>query len=92
VGCLNAWMRVALSSVYEESGLPLTDRSVRVSAPYDSAVPSDALGGLTGPLRDVDQLMAANKTVGGLEPGRRYDVEGLNRAAVLMLCPHFEGY
>lgn len=36
--------------------------------------------------------MAAHETVGGLEPGRRYDVEGLNRAAVLMLCAHFEGY
>ena len=36
--------------------------------------------------------MAAHETVGGLEPGRRYDVEGLNRAAVLMLCAHLEGY
>lgn len=53
---------------------------------------SDALHGLTVRLRDVDQLMAAHETVGGLEPGRRYDVEGLNRAAVLMLCAHFEGY
>jgi hypothetical protein len=55
-------------------------------------VASNALTGLTVRLRDVDQLMAAHTTVGGLEPGRRYDVEGLNRAAILMLCAHFEGY
>jgi hypothetical protein len=36
--------------------------------------------------------MAAHTTVGGLDPGRRYDVEGLNRAAVVMLCGHLEGY
>lgn len=53
---------------------------------------SSALEALTTRLRDVDQLMAAHETVGGLEPGRRYDVEGLNRAAVLMLSAHFEGY
>lgn len=55
-------------------------------------MPSNARLALDTRLRDVDQLMAAHETVGGLEPGRRYDVEGLNRAAVLMLCAHFEGY
>lgn len=55
-------------------------------------MPSGALAALNDRLRDVDQLMAAHETVGGLEPGRRYDVEGLNRAAVLMLCAHLEGY
>jgi HEPN superfamily RiboL-PSP-like protein len=55
-------------------------------------MPSEALGALTERLRDVDQLMKAHEAVGGLEPGRRYDVEGLNRAAVLMLCAHLEGY
>jgi hypothetical protein len=39
-------------------------------------MPSNALIGLTERLRDVDPLMAAHETVGGLEPGRRYDVEG----------------
>src|SRR5438067_1514089 len=55
-------------------------------------MPSQALAGLTERLSDVDQLMKAHEAVGGLEPGRRYDVEGLNRATVLMLCAHFEGY
>jgi HEPN superfamily RiboL-PSP-like protein len=55
-------------------------------------MPSEALGALTERLSDVDQLMKAHEAVGGLEPGRRYDVEGLNRAAVLMLCAHLEGY
>jgi hypothetical protein len=36
--------------------------------------------------------MAAHAAVGGLDPGRRFEVEGLNRAAVLMLSAHFEGY
>lgn len=55
-------------------------------------MPSDALTQLTHRLRDLDQLMSAHAAVGGLEPGRRFDVEGLNRAAVLMLSAHFEGY
>jgi RiboL-PSP-HEPN len=55
-------------------------------------MPSDARTGLTTRLSDVDQLMAAHRTIGGLEAGRRYDVEGLNRAAIVMLCAHFEGY
>ena len=36
--------------------------------------------------------MAAHRAAGGVDPGRRYDVEGLNRAAILMLCAHLEGY
>jgi hypothetical protein len=55
-------------------------------------MPSQALVGLTSRLTDVDELMKAHAAVGGVEPGRRYDVEGLNRAAVLLLSAHFEGY
>jgi hypothetical protein len=36
--------------------------------------------------------MNAHGAVGGPARGRRYEVEGINRAAVLMLCAHFEGY
>jgi hypothetical protein len=43
-------------------------------------------------LTDVDQLMAAHAAVGGTQPGRRFDVEALNRASVLLLCAHFEGF
>jgi hypothetical protein len=53
---------------------------------------SQALVGLTRRLKDIDELMKAHEAVGGVEPGRRYNVEGLNRAAVLLLCAHLEGY
>lgn len=55
-------------------------------------MPSEAHRALKDRLRDVDQLMKAHEAVGGPEAGRRNYVEGLNRAAVLMLCAHFEGY
>lgn len=53
---------------------------------------SQALAALTDRLRDVDQLLDAHRVVGGDNRGRRFDLEGLNRAAVLMLSAHFEGY
>jgi hypothetical protein len=55
-------------------------------------MPSKSLAALTGRLKDVDQLMAAHRAVAGKKRGRKYEVEGLNRAAVLMLTSHFEGY
>jgi hypothetical protein len=55
-------------------------------------MPSQALTSLTDRLTDVDQLMTAHAAVGGTQRGRRFEVEGLNRAAVLMLSAHFEGY
>ena len=55
-------------------------------------MPSKALEGLTDRLRDVDQLMAAHRAAGGDKRGRRFELEGVNRAAVLMLSAHFEGY
>lgn len=36
--------------------------------------------------------MAAHQAVGGPNRGRRFEVVGLNRAAVVMLAAHFEGY
>lgn len=55
-------------------------------------MPSDALKALADRLKDVDQLMNAQAAVAGPKRGRKFEVEGLNRAAVLMLCSHFEGY
>jgi hypothetical protein len=43
-------------------------------------------------LRDLDQLMAAHTAVAGPKRGRKFEVEALNRAAILLLCSHFEGY
>lgn len=53
---------------------------------------SASLKALTDRLKDVDQLMAAHRAVAGKKRGRKFEVEGLNRAAVLMLSSHFEGY
>lgn len=55
-------------------------------------MPSQALTALTDRLKDVDQLMEAHRAVGGNQRGRRFEVEGVNRAAILMLSAHFEGY
>lgn len=36
--------------------------------------------------------MAAHAAIAGPQPGRKYEVLGINRAAILMLSAHFEGY
>jgi hypothetical protein len=48
-------------------------------------MPSKAYAGPATRLTDVDQLMNAHTAVAGGKRGRKYEVEGLNRAAVLML-------
>jgi len=53
---------------------------------------STAYDALSSRLDDIDQLMAAHGAVGGVERGRRFEVEALNRAAVLLLSAHLEGY
>jgi hypothetical protein len=55
-------------------------------------MPSSAHEALSVRLQDIDQLMAAHAAVGGPERGRRFDVEALNRASVLLLSAHLEGY
>ena len=55
-------------------------------------MPSQALDSLNDRLTDVDQLMAAHTAIAGSKPGRKYEVLGINRAAILMLSAHFEGY
>jgi hypothetical protein len=55
-------------------------------------MPSRALAGLSDRLRDIDELMAAHAARAGTLRGRRYDVAALNRASVLLLSAHLEGY
>jgi hypothetical protein len=43
-------------------------------------------------LTDIDDLMEAHSAVGGPSRGGRRRLHGVNRAAVLMLCAHLEGY
>ena len=55
-------------------------------------MPSKALSGLTHRLVDVDEILKAHAAVAGAEPGRKRNVGALNRASVLLLNAHFEGY
>jgi RiboL-PSP-HEPN len=55
-------------------------------------LPSKSHESLTTRLADVDQLMNAHTALAGPKPGRKYEVVGINRAAVLMLSAHFEGF
>lgn len=55
-------------------------------------MPSKAHAALSHRLKDVDQLMDAHSKVGGDQPGRRYALEALNRASILLLSAHLEGY
>jgi hypothetical protein len=43
-------------------------------------------------LRDIDDLMEAHSAVGGPRRGVRRGLYGVNRAAVLIMCAHLEGY
>jgi hypothetical protein len=53
---------------------------------------SNALAALSTRLEDIGQLMAAHAAVGGTNRGRRFYVDALNRASVLLLSGHLEGY
>jgi hypothetical protein len=55
------------------------------------APPSPVFESLQTRLADVDDLMNAHVSIGG-KAGRPRGVEGLNRAAIVMLCAHLEGY
>ncbi len=55
-------------------------------------MPSQALESLTTRLVDIDQLFIAHAAVAGSGPGKKGGVIALNRAGVLLLNAHFEGY
>lgn len=57
-------------------------------------MPSRSLHALADRLRDVDELMEAHAHVGAAHaPGDPdYELDGMNRASILMLSAHFEGY
>lgn len=56
------------------------------------AMPSQAYQRLSTRLVDIDQLIDAHKLVGGAERGRRWRTIALNRAAVVLLVAHLEGF
>lgn len=55
-------------------------------------MPSKALENLAGRLNDIDQLLKAHKAVAGGKVGRAYEVAALNRAGVVLLSAHLEGF
>jgi hypothetical protein len=58
-------------------------------------VASLAHAALSDRLKDVDDLLGAHAAVTAAHtanPGRRYNVMGVNRGAVLLLSAHLEGY
>jgi hypothetical protein len=52
----------------------------------------DALGDLADRLGDLLQLAKAHRTSGGTRAGRRYGLDALNRAGLVMLTGHFQGF
>jgi len=56
---------------------------------------STAYTALADRLKDLDDLLGAHNAVTAAHaatPGRRYNVMGLNRGAILLLSAHLEGY
>lgn len=55
-------------------------------------MPSLALERLSDRLRDIDDLLAAHQVRGGRGRGRRWNVEALNRSAIVLCAAHLEGF
>jgi hypothetical protein len=55
-------------------------------------MPSSALNNLDARLKDISQLMAGHAELAGKTRGRKYEVEALNRASVVLLAAHLEGF
>jgi hypothetical protein len=55
-------------------------------------MPSKAYASLAGRLADINELMKAHRAVGGKQVGRRFQVVALNRAGVVLLSAHLEGF
>lgn len=56
-------------------------------------MPSESLDLLNTRLEDIDQIKAAHDAAaGGRRVGRRWNTESLNRAAIVLLASHFEGF
>lgn len=53
---------------------------------------SQAFSDLSERLKDIDQVMAAHSAKAGGKAGRKYEVEALNRAGVVLLTAHLEGF
>ncbi|MCK5172427.1 MAG: hypothetical protein KAR47_03500 [Planctomycetes bacterium] len=43
-------------------------------------------------IKDIDRLMELHKQQGGTSPGRRYDLEVLNKSAIVLITSYWEAY
>lgn len=59
------------------------------SAPFDSA---DHINRLESNVADVKRLLSIHEGLGGNAPGRRFDLEVLNKSAVVLLVACWEAY
>lgn len=55
-------------------------------------MPSKALQSLTTRLNDIAELLKAHRKVSGDKVGRKYEVAALNRAGLVLLSAHLEGF
>ncbi|KRG50799.1 hypothetical protein ARC63_00020 [Stenotrophomonas geniculata ATCC 19374 = JCM 13324] len=55
-------------------------------------MPSQARIAFDKNLQDVENLLTLHATVGGAKPGRRYDLEVLNKSAIVLLTSFWEAY
>lgn len=55
-------------------------------------MPSRSLRRLQTRLRDVDQLLHSHTIIGGTGRGRRWNLESLNRAGLVLCTAHLEGF
>ncbi len=53
---------------------------------------SKALANFRGNRADVDRLMEVHGEISGDSPGRKYQVEVLNKSAVVLLCASWEAF
>jgi hypothetical protein len=55
-------------------------------------MPSDARSSFDENLKDVERLMELHEQAGGTGPGRRHNLEVLNKSAVVLITAYWEAY
>ncbi|MBV7597132.1 MAE_28990/MAE_18760 family HEPN-like nuclease [Aeromonas sp. sia0103] len=55
-------------------------------------MPSKARKALSENLNDIDKLLELHASEGGNGRGRRYDLEVLNKSAIVLICSYWEAY
>jgi len=56
------------------------------------SMPSNARTAFDANVKDIDNLVALHAAKGGTKPGRRYDLEVLNKSAIVLITSFWEAY